>query len=522
MSSTPVRTALVGGLVADGSGDDPRAADVLLADGRVEAIVPAGERPRAGYDARIVDCAGRVVAPGFVDIHCHSDLSRFAYPGNASRVTQGVTTEVVGNCGMSPAPGNSDRAGLARIISTIDVTPDFEWTWSDLDGWLRALDDAQAATNVAAQVGHGSARFTVAGGAARRLDDDELDALENELHAALHAGCLGVSVGLMYAPGEAATARELELVGRVVASHDAVLSAHLRNYGTRALGTAVDELAAPAAKAGARLQISHLRGVGDADGYADVVAQLDDLRAAGVDVAADAYPYVHGHTTLLQLLPSALRAAGPDAAVDATKADLPAVARQLAATGYAPEQLIVMKASRTPEAVGPVAERFDGDPWLWLAGLIVANDGLVDVAVESGRWADVDLAYRTPWISVASDGTALDENHTASAAHPRSWGAFSAGYRRMRDLGASVGEAVRRMSTAPAARVGLVSGIAPGLRADVVVFDDVRFDSAATFDRPATPSSGIDHVFVNGVAVMESGRQTPHRPGVLLRKGSNE
>ncbi|GMA94775.1 hypothetical protein GCM10025881_15990 [Pseudolysinimonas kribbensis] len=201
MTSTAARTALVGGSVADGSGAEARSADVLLSGGRVEAVVPLGERPAGGYDAALVDCAGRIVAPGFVDVHCHSDITLLAYPGNASRVTQGVTTEVVGNCGMSPAPGNADPEGLAGIIATIDVTPDVPWAWSDVAGWLRALDEAETATNVAAQVGHGSARFAVAGTAARPLDDAELDALEAELEAAFEAGVVGASVGLMYAPG---------------------------------------------------------------------------------------------------------------------------------------------------------------------------------------------------------------------------------------------------------------------------------------------------------------------------------
>ncbi|MGK3951913.1 N-acyl-D-amino-acid deacylase family protein [Microbacterium sp. I2] len=522
MTAPPGPVALVGGLVADGFGGEPRIADVMMANGQIDAIVPAGHRPAGGYDALVIDCAGRVVAPGFVDIHCHSDLSLIAYPGNASRVTQGVTTEVVGNCGMSPAPGNRDRLGLSRIIGPVDVTPGLDWTWNDFAGWMQALDDVPTATNVAVQVGHGSARFAVAGLAATALGTEGLDALERELSSAFESGCVGVSLGLMYAPGESSGAAELQRVAGVVAAHDGVLSVHLRDYRARALRGAIDEVAIPAARAGARLQISHLRAIGGEDGFAEAVDHIDRLRSAGVDVAADAYPYVHGHTTLVQLLPSAVRAAGPDAAIAAAVGDPAGVARALADTGTTPEQIIVMKAAATPEAVGVSAGEHTEDPWRWLVDLLIANDGLVDVAVESGRWADVDHALRTPWVSVASDGTALDASHAASAPHPRSWGAFSAGYRRMRDLGVSVGEAARRMSSAPAARVGLRSGIARGARADVVVFDDARFDSAATFARPATASSGIHHVFVNGVAVMEGGRLTPHRSGALLRKGRNE
>lgn len=511
------QTVLRGGLIADGLGGDPFRGDVVIAEERIAAVVPARERPAGGYDAEIVECAGRVVAPGFVDIHCHSDLSLLAYPDNESRTTQGVTTEVVGNCGMTPAPGNADVAGLARVISTIDVTPDLEWTWSDVAGWLRALDDCPTATNVAAHVGHGSARFAVAGSSAAPLDDDRLAALERELQDAFSAGVVGVSVGLMYAPGESADAEELAAVARVAAAHDGLLSAHLRDYRTSALPRSIDELAGVIGGDGPRLQISHLRGVGGGSGFAEVLAHVEALRER-VDIAADAYPYVHGHTTLIQLLPPELRAAGPDAVVAACLADPAAIAAHLEASGYEPHQVIVMKAAHSPDVVGRDLTEIDGDPWRRLADLLVANQGLVDVAVESGQWDDVDMALATPWVSIASDGTALDCTHRTSAAHPRSWGAYSAGYRRLRDRGTPIGETVRRLSTAPAARAGISSGIVPGHRADMVVLDDEAFDSPATFGQPAQPSAGLDHVLVNGTAVIASGRPTGARPGTLVRR----
>ena len=511
------RIVLLGGLVADGSGGDPFLGDVLVTEERIDAVLPVRERPAGGYDAEIIDCTDHVVAPGFVDIHTHSDLSMLAYPGNESRITQGVTTEVVGNCGMSPAPGTADTAGLARVISTIDVTPDLEWAWDDLAGWLQTLEGTPTATHVAAQVGHGSARFAAAGTSIAPLDADQLAVLEHELEDAFAAGAVGVSVGLMYAPGESASAAELEAVARIVAAHDGLLSAHLRDYATDTLIGSIDEMAVAAGAGGARLQISHLRGVGGGDGFPAVLAHLEQLRE-GQDIAADAYPYIHGHTTLLQLLPSALRAAGPDAAVEACTSDPAAIAAALARSGYEPAEIILMKAARTPEVVGKDLTDAPGDPWRWLVDLLVANRGLVDVALESGLWSDVDLALSTPWISIASDGTALARTHRASAAHPRSWGAFSAGFQRMRQLGTPLGEIVRRLSTAPAARAGIRSGLVPGHRADVVVLDPLTFDSPATFQDPAQPSTGLDHVLVSGTAVLDSGQLTGARPGTLLRK----
>ncbi len=512
------RTVLLGGLVADGSGGDPFLGDVLVAEERIDAVLPVRERPAGGYDAEIIDCTGRVIAPGFVDIHCHSDLTLLAYPGNESRITQGITTAVVGNCGMTPAPMGADPAGLAKVIGTIDVTPEVEWSWNDVAGWLQALDDCDTATNVAAQVGHGSARFAVSGTSTAALDDSHLAELERELEDAFEAGVVGASVGLMYAPGESADAVELARVARVVAAHDGMLSAHLRDYRTGALRGSIDELADTVRGAGPRLQISHLRGIGGGEGFAEALSHVETLRESK-NIAADAYPYVHGHTTLTQLLPSQLRAAGPDAVVDACRNDPAAIAEHFASAGYERDRIIVMKAAHTPDAVGHDLTELDGDPWRALVDLLVANHALVDVAVESGLWSDVDLALATPWVSIASDGTALDRTHHSSAAHPRSWGAFSAGYRRLRQRGTAVGETVRRLSTAPAARAGLASGIVEGHRADLVVLDDATFDSAATFGQPAQPSVGLDHVYVNGTAVIASARPTGARPGALIRKG---
>lgn len=510
-------TVLHGGLVADGLGGDPFLGDVLITGERIAAVVPAGQRPVDGYDAETVDCSGRVIAPGFVDVHTHSDLSLLSYPDNASRITQGITTEVVGNCGMSPAPGNGDPVGLAKIISTIDVTPDLVWTWSDVAGWLQTLEDSSTATNVAALVGHGSVRFAASGTSVTALNPNQLTTLEHELQVAFAAGVIGVSLGLMYAPGESAHHEELQAVARIVTAHNGLLSVHLRDYRTEQLISSINELADIIESDGPRLQLSHLRGIGNGSGFPEALAHVAKLRES-MDIAADAYPYVHGHTTLIQLLPPQVRATGPQRVLQACINSPLTIAELFEAANYQPHQLIIMKAPRTPEAVGKDLTNADGNPWRWLVELLVANNGNVDVAAESGLWRDVDLALEMPWISIASDGTALDACHRTSAAHPRSWGAFSRGYRHLRDHGIGIGAVVQRLSTAPANRAGLRSGIERDSQADLVVFDDVRFDSAATFEQPAQPSVGLDHVYVNGTAVLRSGRPTGARPGRLVRK----
>lgn len=422
------RTAILSGTVVDGSGREAYLGDVLLADGRVEAVVPVRARPEGGYDAMPIDADGLVVAPGFVDIHCHSDLTRFAYPANESRITQGVTTEVVGNCGMSAAPAGGDPKGLAAVIATVDVAPDRPRPWNTAPEWLQALDDARSTTNVAALVGHGSARhaaLTVGGPAATQTD---IAAIAGEVEAALEAGCVGASLGLMYAPGESASPEELRAVAQVVSGADGLLATHLRDYDARALSASIDEVARIAGDT--RLQISHLRATRSDGRFADALADVARLRSRQ-DVAADCYPYTAGHTTLLQLLPSVIRAAGPEAALTLGVHELAAALRE---SGWDPQSITVMKSAAVPDAVGRTPADA-GRPWEWLAELLIANDAFVDVAVESGAWADVDLALATDWITIGSDGTALSASHASSAPHPRSWGTFPAAFRRMRALG---------------------------------------------------------------------------------------
>lgn len=520
-TSAHTRTVFTGGLVADGSGADLQPADVIVSGEVIEAVVPHEQRPESGYDAEVVNCIDRIIAPGFVDIHCHSDLSLIAYPGNESRVGQGITTEVVGNCGMSPAPSGGDRAGLKRVISTIDVVPDLDWMWTDVQGWRESLESTPTATNVAMQLGHGAARFAIAGEAGRSLADDELDSMIRELHTAMDSGCVGVSLGLMYAPGEGASSAELTRIAQTVAKHDGVLSVHLRDYRASSLISAINEVALPARKAGARLQISHLRSIGYGTAFQDVLEYIEDLRREQ-DIAADSYPYVHGHTTLLQLLPSEIRGQGPSAVLAMAKANPSDVARMFRETNYTTDSIIIMKATARPDAVGLSLSDIDADPWGWLTALLVDCGGNVDVAVESGVWSDVDLAMRTPWISIASDGSALGFEHRASVAHPRSWGAFPTAYRRMRDAGVWIGEAVRRMTEGPGERAGITARIEAGHRADISVIDDARFDSAATFASPATWAVGLDHVMTNGTLVLRDTAGTTARPGTVLTKSNQE
>ncbi len=508
--STQPDLLLQGGTLVDVVDGSLRAADVVIVDRRVDAIVPRGTSVPA---RRTLDCSGMLVAPGFVDIHTHSDLSRLAYRGQESRVTQGVTTEVVGNCGMSPAPLVGDVDRTREVIGPVDVVGSVPWAWTDVEGWIAALETTPAATHVGALVGHGTLRAAVA------AEGGEVDRRElvRAARDAMVAGCLGVSLGLMYAPGQSADADELHAIAEAVHDEGALLAVHLRSYAHDGLLAAVDEAVAIAEATGVRLQLSHLRMIGDDAARYDLVLDRVERARQRVDVAADAYPYLSGHTTLVQLLPPEVRAAGERACA---ALPLAALIEGLEASGFEPDGITVMKARATPDAVGRRPD--PADPWTWLAGLLVDNDGAVDVAVVGSTAQNLETALRTPWISIASDGAALAPAHTETAAHPRSWGTFPRAYRLMRELGLSPAEAVRRCTDEPAQRIGRRAVVAEGAPADLVVFDDSAMGDAATDADPMAQATGIAHVLVNGTTVLQDATMTGARPGAFQRRTTRD
>jgi N-acyl-D-amino-acid deacylase len=513
---------LKGGTILSGEPDaSPYVGDVLAVDGRI-AVAPAdpGQLPP---DTVVVDCAGRAVAPGFIDIHTHSDLTRFAYPDAESRVRQGITTEVVGNCGMSPAPvGPAGADGLRATIGPVDLLPELELRWSSFPEYLDRLDAAPSTVNTATLVGHGSLRHAVLGDATRAGERAERDAMRGHLDEALDAGAWGLTFGLMYAPGENADHEELRGLAVRAAERDGLIAAHLREYHGPALVGAMDEFLALAGEG--RAQVSHLRAVGPgSEGVpARALERLHAERAAGRDVGADAYPYIAGHTTALQLLPNDVRRAG----LQEVLAHIPTRRRELAAAleagGIGPDAITIAKTGAEPTpACGRTLAELAGDTG-WgelLLDLLVEHGGAVDVIVVGSDPDDTERVLADPLVVVGSDGATLSCRHTATKAHPRSFGTFPRALRTLLDRGLTLPGAIAKLTSGPADRLGLTDRgrIAPGQAADLVVLDVDRLADRATYAEPMRAPAGIDAVFVAGEPVLRDGRITDARPGRLLR-----
>lgn len=515
---------LTGGLVVDGTGAPPRRADVLVEGGVVTAV-----EARIQADVPRRDAAGAVVCPGFVDIHTHSDLTLLSDPRGLSKVHQGVTTEVVGNCGLGVAPPGPDPAGLREAVSYLDLDPGVDWPWHDLTGYLDAVAAAGPGVNVAAFVGHLPLHAAVCGFSDRPATTVDLGRMTGLLRDALDAGAVGLSTGLVYAPLPYATEEELLALARVTASRNKLFAWHIRNYDDHLIDSAAQAVRVARAT-GCRTQISHLQAVGPRNwgGVRRVLDLVDAANADGFDIGVDIYPYIHGNAPLAQLLPAWAQDGGPGVWMPLLRDP---VVRNRVRTQWTDRddrwgEITVSWTTRAvpdPEVGRTVAELAAerGTTGGEVVLDILAELGMGVMMTAGGRdEADLLSVLAHPAAVVASDGQALDPDGVTGAGlpHPRSYGTFP---RYLTRYGAGdLADAVRRCTSAPAARVGLADRgvLRVGAPADIVVFDPSELNDPATFTAPHRFADGIDLVLVNGVSTVDGGRHTGERAGTVERK----
>ncbi len=518
---------LTGGLVVDGTGASAYAADVRIVDGLITEI---GPQLRTRGEQR--DTTGSVIAPGFVDIHTHSDLTLLANPAASSKIAQGVTTEVVGNCGLgvAPLPAGADRAAIRAGVSYLDLDPTVRWSWHNVETYLDTVAAAGPALNVATLVGHLPLHAGVVGFADRPATAGERDRMAGLLGEALDAGALGLSTGLGYAPLTFADTDELSALATVVASRGRVFTWHVRSYDDHLLPSVAQAIDI-AQRTDCRTQISHLAAVGRRN-WGTVTRALDLIDAAndgGSTVGVDIYPYLHGSAPLVQLLPAAVQEGGVEAirtrlgsaavrtAVRAAWADRPTTWHEITVSWLPPGgrgELV----GRTVADIADDSGR-DADD---VAMDLLADFGSSVLMVAGGRSEDdLRAVLEHPAAVVASDGLALDPTGVTGRGqpHPRSFGCFPRYLARYGGGQDDLAAAVRRCTSAPAAIAGLTDRgvLRRGAPADAVVFDPDRLADRATFNDPQQFPDGIDLVIVNGEVVVERREITGVRPGRVLR-----
>lgn len=526
-AQTPFDVVVRGATVVDGTGGPAYVADVGVRGDRIEAI---GAIP-AEQGRRVVDGSNRCLSPGFIDIHTHSDGDILEYPGAESRILQGVTTEVTGNCGSSAAP----RAARTEPGAAATEPP----AWTDHASYCARVEKARIALNHAPLVGQGTLRRNAAGLVNRPLAPGELSGVLRALEEALDQGVFGLSSGLEYAPGRFTPPEEIVAMARLVARRGGFYASHIRNEED-ALLEAVNEALAVGRATGARVQISHLKAAGKVN-WAKQVAALDLIegaRRSGVDALADAYPYVAYSTGITIQLPDWALEGG----IASTKARLAnpeqrARIREYVQSHVAAEpggfDLIVISSVKTEAAQALVGKDLKSiaaamsstnDPAELLLRLVETEDGDVGFIGYGMSEENVEAVLRHPLVMVASDGRSMAPTGRAARTrpHPRSYGCFARVLSRyVRERKAlDLGTAIRKMTSMPADQVGLKDRgrIARGMKADLVLFDPAGIRDEASFETPHRFASGVAAVFVNGVAVAEAGQPTGARPGRVLRR----
>ncbi|HJT37655.1 MAG TPA: D-aminoacylase [Actinomycetota bacterium] len=512
---------LRGGVVHDGLGREPRAADVAVRGDRVVAV---GQN--LGDASRVIDVDGLAVAPGFIDPHSHSDMVPLMEDPQPFKLLQGVTTEIVGNCGYSFAPLSDESAAEARL-SFGDLAAGAGITPGSFGDFLDRIEKAGPTNNVTALVGHNTLRLT-ANGSRATIDDEALDEMCRLADESFAHGAVGLSTGLIYIPGTYSEQDEVVALARVARRWGRPYTTHMRDEGL-ALEDALDEAIDIGRRAGVRVQISHCKAAGKAS-FGKSRMLLDKLHAArieGIDVRGDQYPYLAGGTFLNALFPAEAREGGI-AEFRRRLRDPDEVARLRARAEQAADETAGLWAQSTPDGIlvirhtdtevqGKTIAAIAGarDPWDAVVGLVEADPNAMMVITIMDE-ADVRAIMADPLISIGSDNgmpVGLD--------HPRTWGCFPRFLGRyVRELNVVTWpEAVRKMTSATAMQFGLSDRgwLGPGAIADIAVFDPATVDHAGTYEQPDPAPTGIPYVVLGGDVVVDDGRFTAAHSGRVLR-----
>jgi N-acyl-D-amino-acid deacylase len=530
-AAPPHRTTLVlrGARVYDGTGASPVEVDVAIADATIAGV---GPRLRVGRVPEM-DLRGLALAPGFVDIHSHTDLNLLVNPRAESKLRQGVTTEVTGQDGSSIGPWTD--AEYREIRESYRTRHGVDVPFRDLVGFFRWLDTEGAALNVGSMVGQGTIRGFVVGDDARVATVAEVERMRAEVERALAAGACGVSSGLEYTPSAFASTDELVSVAAALRGTGLPYTSHMRNEDDRLLG-ALEEAIHVGRVAGVSVQVSHLKAQGERNWWkADPALQLiESARASGVEAAFDVYPYVAYSTGLANLFPVSARDGGTPAFLarlrDAEQraALEPLVRAKIAQLGSWDAVQVTSTASgdlawARGRRLGQLAAERGEEPFALLVRLIVEDRNRAGMVGFGMSEENVERKLAHPLAVVCSDGAAWAPYGPLSEGvpHPRTYGSFPrvlGHYVRERRI-MSLEDAIRKMTAEPARRLGFHDRgvIRPGARADLVAFDPDAVADQATFERPHQYPIGIPHVWVGGTPVLQGGEHTGARPGRSAR-----
>jgi N-acyl-D-aspartate/D-glutamate deacylase len=534
-AEAPYDLVLRGGKVVDGSGNPWFLGDVAVRDGRIVAVgrVPPGPARRE------IDARGLVVAPGFIDMHSHSDYLLLEDGDAQSKIRQGVTTEVLGE-------GRSVGPYLGKLPAHRAVVGGKAVRWTTMAGYFETLERGGVSVNVASYVGLDNVWQGVLGNSFDRPTPEQLDEMKALVDGAMKDGAFGLSSMLAMPPGSLATTDDLVELCKVVARYRGIYSSHIRNEGTGVFD-AVREAIAVGERAGVAVDVIHLK-IADQKYWGrmgEVVALIEEARKRGVNVQANVYPYTRGNNDLASIIPPWAHEGGTAAMLARLRdpGQRPRLKKdihdglpgwydhytavggdwgRMLVSGRGPyegltvDRVLAARAKGKQPAPDPLDELFD---------ILVEQGGSVPTVYAHHTEKDMNLALTISWVSIGSDGSAYATEGPLrrGSPHPRNFGTFP------RVLGVYVRklgllrleDAVRKMTSLNAAKLGIEDRglLRPGNWADITVFDPERIIDRATYEAPFQYPEGIDYVVVNGQVVLEKGKHTGARPGRALRRG---
>ncbi len=516
--------------IVDGSGEPAFQGDIGIQGGR---FVFVGPRCREKGETEIQG-PGLVAAPGFVDIHSHSDYYLLVNPLAESKVRQGVTTEIGGNCGYSAAPVfgkvREERREVYKDLFGLDLP------WEGVEEYFSHLSRQRTSVNFGLLVGHNTVRASVMYGSDREPSPEELSRMMQMVRTGIEEGALGLSTGLIYAP--ACFSRPMEMVALTREAREAggIFAVHLRSEGNRLL-EAVDEAIEVAEKAGIPLQISHLKTSGERNWQKldDLFCRIEEAQKRGVDVTSDRYPYSASNTGLSAVLPDWAFEGGMDRIMERLKDDgvrdriRKEIISEHPEDGYFGK--IMIAAVTRPENKGFVGRKVEDcaqqegkDPVDFVCDLLVGEQNMVDALYFTMSPDNLRRIVKKPYVMIGSDSGAktVDGPLGEGNPHPRAYGTFPRVLQQfVREEGLlTLEEAVRKMTSDPLKRVGIHDRglIREGFAADLVLFDLNEIRDPATYEEPKRYPEGIKRVLVNGEIVVQEGEHTGKRPGVIIRK----
>ena len=523
-----------GGKIVDGTGNPWFRADVAIVEDRIAAL---GDVP-AGTGKAEIDAQGLVVAPGFIDMHSHSDRTLLVDGDAQSKIRQGVTTDILGE-GFSGGPYTGQLSPKEVTVRGATVAVE------SLGDFFEALEDSTTSINVGSYVGIGNLWRSVMGYSFERPTPEQLDEMKELLAAAMRDGALGLSTQVMTPPGSLATTEDLVELANVAGEHGGIYSSHIRNEGLGVFD-AVEEAITVGREAGLPVDVIHLK-IADEQYWGrmdEIVARINEARRAGVQVQANVYPYTRGNNNLSSIVPPWAHEGGNERLLERlqdpetrqrirrdVEEGLPGWYNHYTAVGkdwsrmlisannfykgLTMDRVIEMKSENRTPAPDPIDVLLD---------LLVEQNGSVSTVYAHHTESDMNLALAQPWCSIGSDGSALAVEGPLRTGnpHPRNFGTFPrvlGRYVREQNL-LTLEEAVRKMTSLNAAKVGLLDRglLRPGFAADVTIFDPETVVDEATYTDPFHYNKGIEYVVVNGRIVLQRGTHTGARPGKVLRR----